>query len=188
MVEEEIGYKSLDIATDEQKESIEMIQDLDIGNYQKAELILIILGLKPATELLFYKNNKKPEESVKKLKETKQLHVLEKKIRSGDKKAIKSFAVAKSKEEAKKVLTNNADEDQEQYGRSMGYPETAVTAFLDGEDALLDEEHCPDMEGIIFDQIRLSKKHYKEEITLLKYWSDIVNKYAPKLYNELNNN
>lgn len=164
--------------------AIEEISKIEMGQGQLADAVLVTLGLKPSTELYIYKWNEDAGSIKAKLKNA-GLTVKEKKIREDEKgKLVARYIIALDEVVADKLMKVNSEEEPEQYGLLMGYPKTAVDAFM-GKRPLLSEEDYPDMNGIIF-TFRMSKDHYKEEFKVLQNWSEAMKEYVPELYRELN--
>jgi len=160
------------------------IEQIKIGKGQLADVILVILDLKPAMELDIFNWNDDPKEVKQKMEEA-GLIVEEKKIPERKKTKVSAvFAVSRSSSAISRLLDAEANNDHAEYGRLMGYPETAIEAFLDQSKLLPDKEY-PDMDGIIF-AFKLSKDHHDTEFAVLKKWSEAIKKYAPNLYLELN--
>ena len=164
-------------------DKIKTLEQIKMGHGQLAEAILVLLGLKPTTELAVYDWNENPKEARRKMEEA-GLIIKEKKIRSHEHENLTAkFVVTLDERLATELMNAEADEDHEKYGKLMGYPETAVKAFL-GETELLPDKDYLDMSGIIFD-FKMSKDHYKEEFETLSKWSEAIKKYAPSIYAEL---
>jgi len=75
-------------------------------------------------------------------------------------------------------------------GTLLGYPASAVKAYVEGEEKLLpvEAEKTTIPEQIInsgymvFLQFRLSKEHWEDELETVKKWSDEVKRFDPALY------
>ena len=179
-MEKEPRY-NLDIATAEQKEKIKEIATLRIGAGIKAELILVLLGVKNATELTVNTWNDPPEKVEGVLADSKLIF---KKItfNKENKNVLSSYTISLTQEKADKLAEVDGLEDHQAVGELYSFPQTAIDAFVNS--TKLELEDYPDMKGIIF-LFALSKDHWQEEVELLKYWSQLIEKYAPELFVEL---
>ncbi|MSU75307.1 MAG: hypothetical protein EXS55_02230 [Candidatus Magasanikbacteria bacterium] len=174
---------NLDIATDEQKESIQFLEQLKIGPAQKAELILVVLGLKPAAEVVIFPWNDLPEKVVATIEKTSLLVHEKPKNQASSGKVVATYAVARDAETLQQLLQTDPAKDHEAYGRLMGFPTSAVEAFLNKTTLKTDEDDL-ERRGIIFG-MKLSRDNTKEELRLLEYWSQLIKKYAPATYRSL---
>ncbi len=192
--------KTVDMSTDEKQDSgirekVDKILDMDINIIQKAELILIVLGLKPATEISLGNDEESlqdAEETLKqiglKCKEKIYPHLvnhIEEFIRN---KYLHSIVVARDEQTVEKLFALDAGsklQDQIEYGRLMGFPETAIKAFIENEcaDNTFMQKYLQD-NGLIF-CFRFSKENFLQEIETVKKWSEAIKFYAPNLYAEI---
>ena len=163
------------------RERIGKLAELKIGPAQKASLILVLLGLKPAAELYLYPRND-PKETVFGALGEAGLYCEEKNI-SGQKNVAAILAVSSDEKCLADLVKYNPDKDHEEYGRLMGYPRSAIMAFTEKQ-GLLDEKEYPDMSGIVFG-MKLSRDNWQAETGLLRRWSEAILKYAPDLYMKL---
>ena len=92
------------------------------------------------------------------------------------------FAVALDKETAEKLANLNPEIDHDEFGRMMGFPESAIEAF--GNSKTLAREKYPDIQGLIFKFI-LSENHWQEEVEVMRNWTKLIKDNAPELYREL---
>jgi hypothetical protein len=77
--------------------------------------------------------------------------------------------------------------DHHRFGQLMGFPETAIQAFLKGRQALLtsiEAEEKLGFEEIMF-AFRLSREHYEEEIEYLRKCNRCLLEQAPFLIDDL---
>lgn len=84
------------------------------------------------------------------------------------------------------VLANNYDSHA--VGIALGYPETAVDAFVNQHRALtIAPSQVPgiDPEVDMFAGFRLSADHYKEELETARRWAETVKAVSPRIYAEL---
>lgn len=178
---EKESHYNLDIATGEQKEKIKELEVLNIGAAKRAELILVLLGVKKATDVAVYAWNDPPEKVRNTLAGSK-LCITEVKRGGANKNLLAEYATALTQETADRLAITDPSSDHEEFGELMSYPQSAVDAFVDS--TTLARERYPDMEGIIF-KFSLSQDHWQEEVELMKYWSQLVKNYSPKTYAEL---
>lgn len=165
----------------EQRENIKKLEQLRIGPSQKASIILVLMELKPATELYLYEWNDE-KEKVEKTIQDAGLEIKPKNIHPDQKNVIAQFAIARDKTTADQLLSLDPRKDHKEYGRVMGYPKTAINAHFEGE--TLSRENYPEMKDIIFN-MKLSKEHWQKELEILKNWSNAIKEYAPNLYKQL---
>lgn len=174
------GVKSEQITDSELKEHIKEIENISAGPAQLASVILVLLGFKPAAQLVLSKRNDKPEK-VKKILNSAGLYTFETmKMTKG---ASADLAISRSKEIAEKLRYLSAAKNHEEYGTLMGYPQSAIDAFLRKEERL-DRDNYPSMKGIVVHFI-LSKDHWEEEMKVLKKRSQAIKKYAPSIFKKL---
>ena len=162
-----------------EKFNIEQIEKMDIGSLQKANMLLVYLGEKPATELELYTWNEKPESIVSKMQSLK-LFYKEKVIEN--KEMTRAYFIAKSEEIAELLSKTDPSKDHEQYGRLMGYPETAIQSYLKNNTTT---EDLP--EWIKKNPLApaLSKDNYLAEFKVFENWMNIIKEKSPTVYNEL---
>ena len=72
----------------------------------------------------------------------------------------------------------------------MGYPESAIKAFLEGTCLSIEAERelLGKYPEIVFNDFRLSRDNNKEELEIVKRWNNLVEKEAPNIYSELSPN
>ncbi|MBI2136166.1 hypothetical protein HYU06_03780 [Candidatus Woesearchaeota archaeon] len=87
-----------------------------------------------------------------------------------------------------RLLNAKSDRDHREYGRLMGYPETAIQAFLGETERLRDrpDEIDGSISPILW--MVLSKSNYQQELELLRKWSEALRTHAPNLDKEIRNN
>ena len=165
----------------EQKKRIQEIERMNLGGIQKAEMVLVSLGAKKATNVMVYDWNDSPED-VKLNLEKNGLRVAEVSREKSNENLRAEFAVAQDKETAEKLANLNPEIDHVEFGRMMGFPESAIEAF--GNSKTLAREKYPDMQGLIFKFI-LSEDHWQEEMEVMRNWTKLIEDNAPELYKEL---
>jgi len=165
----------------ENKNRIQEIERMNLGSIQKAEMVLVLLGAKKATDIMVYSWNDSPED-VRLNLEKNGLCVAEVLREKTNENLRAEFAVALDKEAAEKLANLNPEVDHTEFGRLMGFPETAIEAF--GNSKTLAREKYPDMKGLIFKFI-LSEDHWQEEMEVMRNWTELIRVNAPELYREL---
>lgn len=158
------------------KEAITSIESLNAGSEQRAQLILVRLGLKPATELALYSQNSSPEEAETLLVKTSLSYLKRESNRRP--KVTAEYTVSKDKELAKKLLNCNSSAE---YGALMGYPATAIEAFEKKE--IYRGPLPDDIKNSIFKMV-FSKDHFEDEFETVRKWNEALSKYAPELVQE----
>jgi len=155
------------------KERIALLENLKIGSSQKVDIMLVVLGFKPATELDIYKYND-DEEKIKNV--LKNIGLLaEKKDTLGQKNVLAKIAIVRDREILNSLLKISSKKDHEIYGRLMGYPESAIQAFLNKD--FYNERSVIFKDNIFF--FKLSKENWREEFKVLSKWNNAIKKYSP---------
>lgn len=171
---------NLDIANEEQKNGIKKIEALNIGVEEKVNLILVLLGVKKGADLVVYRWGDSP----KKIRETiineSKLKLTESQRERHGVNTVAVYEVALDQQVADRLACLDPSKDHKEFGELMGFPQTAVDAFKKREN-LLKQENYPDMSEIVVN-FKFSKDNWQEEIRVLKYWSQLIKKYAPDLY------
>ncbi len=153
------------------KELIKHILSIDIGAEQQAQMIMVLLELKPATDLCLYSWNSSPEKTEAELNKTGLLYV--KKENKKQYNTIAEYAISKDEQIIKKLLDCKSPTE---YGQLMGYPETAIQAF---EAKNTYKGPLPeDIERSIF-KMAFSSEHLEEEFETIREWNTALKKYAP---------
>jgi len=168
----------------EKKSKIKIVENLNIGSSCKAEIILILLGEKPATEYTLHPWNEDPTSFQEKL-ESIGLVVIKESIISDTNKPPKKidFYIAKDAKTATKLSTLNPAVDHEEFGALMGFPHSAIKAFLSGKRKDYPTENKI-RDGVVFG-MAMSKDNFEQELALLKHWSNLIKQYAPDTYKSL---
>lgn len=166
------------------KERIEAIRSLEIGSYPKAELVLIILGLKPATELDLAPWNDPPEKVEEALNAAGLAYqTIERSyddiVRVDD---WTTYLIAAKQQDVERLAKLDPRKDHQEYGRLMGFPETAIQGFVTGS-VLAGDEYPSDPNNII--HMTLSRDHWQEEVAHTRKLSDAIKTFAPEIYKEL---
>ena len=175
---------SFDRENAEYRRKIEILNAVRIGPEQKAQIILVVLGLKPAAELALYEDNDNVETIEAALRQAGLLFT--KKETDGpveSKRLFCEYAFANVASTLEQLSLIDSKSDHAAYGRLMGYPPSAIDAFIDKE-KLLPADEYPDMAGVIF-SFKLSKGGWQAELATLRQWSEAIKEFAPAVYQEL---
>ena len=135
------------------------------------------MGLKPASELEIFKNND-PKEKIEEALISAGLKIKEKPAK---KNVVARYAISLDDDIVDRLMLAEPNKDHEEYGRLMGYPETAIKAF--GTDEKISNDVLPD-EDIVF-SFTLSKNHKDEEMEVWRKWSRAIKENAPDLFKKL---
>ena len=88
-----------------------------------------------------------------------------------------------------KAAFDNIQESHSNAGNLLGYPETAVKAFLTQD--MLDWENHPTLTKDVSERNmrllghRLSKENWAEEVKYLESWGNFLKKISPSIYDEI---
>lgn len=157
------------------REKVKAIEAIHTGPEQKAQLVLLVLGIKPAAELSLYAKNSTPEETESLLQKAGLVYV--RKDADGGK-VVAQYAISNSIEMVEELLQSNSPSE---YGKLMGYPQTAIDAF-NTRDGRYDGPLPDDIYNSIFKLI-FSKDHFQEEFEVVRSWNKALMEYAPDLAN-----
>jgi len=171
----------------EKSEKVRNLEPLNI--IAKGEIILILAGLKPATVISIYGDKESAQSLAKKIEEL-GLIVIEKENSPKEKikKETYKFAVSLSREKAEQLLSlePSRDEDHKRFGLLMGFPPTAVDAFVEKSSILnLEEEKKLTEKLLPIFKFKFSTKNSKEELKVLEKWNSTIFKCAPWLIEDM---
>ncbi|MFZ4632465.1 MAG: hypothetical protein ACOYL8_04705 [Patescibacteria group bacterium] len=169
------------------KDKILKVETLKTGPQQKAELILVLLGEKPGIGLsLFVDKENEIDEDEEKIRSLNLKYKKVKQEKRG-KRYMAEFLISQSEDTLNELTESDPSKDHYRYGSLMGYPESAIKAFLEGTCLNIDDERelLSKYPEIVFNDFRLSRDHNKEELELVRRWNNLVEKEAPNIYNEL---
>ncbi len=172
------------------KEDIRRIERLNISNDSgKAQIILVLLGEQPAVDIWLYPQDDSSETVVSILKNA-GLFVEADQITKPMGWKINRLYIARTAETAHELLLiaplRGARIEHEKYAQLMGFPQTAIDAFV-GRSPLLSEEKDTKIfhdTSILFG-IKFSKSNWAEELQFLRKRSLLIKKYAPDLYEQM---
>jgi len=169
--------------------AIEKLNSLKIGDLDIAEILLVILGLKPATAIYIYSHNQDPKTAMAEIKSMPNIYA-----EFGNLKDLRGenlyLQAVINIAESPKLLSELwplspilREQDSEAYGRLMGYPDSAIQAFM-GWTNRLDE--LPDWEAKIDRYYPLgfamSADNYQQELSLMILWEEAIKQYLPEIY------
>ncbi len=168
-------------------EHITTIERIPAGVVPRAETILILLKEKPATEVDL--RTIIAAEVIAKLQKT-GLFVEE--LKNQDDEASGDFVrvgISWSKELLDELKQTHATKDHRRYGELMGYPSSAIDAFLgeNGSERLSIEEQEQLTKNLphLLTHFVFSKNNSQEELLTLKKWLASVVQNAPGLLDDL---
>jgi hypothetical protein len=189
------SYQEFNLS-EEEKLITESIESLPLGDFDKADLILILQGLKEATD--FRIPSEKYQTFCETLKKLNLEIAIDESQDEGDE--IVGVYVAKTKETAEKCRAAWSNFDDNELGRLSGYPKSAIEAYaqikkLTGSSGvvinMLDKlfiniselpETLKQEDFLAFVHFRLSRAHFSEELETVKHWAEIIQKQDPALY------
>lgn len=182
------GEEALDKNNPEQalREKIKHVVDLPFGVMNKAQIALILLDEKPALEFDLYNlSEAEIQDSIETLKNS---GLVAETAPSTSNPENKRIIVAKKVETIEELrnLSPDSEADHKRYGQLMGFPDTAIEAFLDETKQIDYEEQRKLLEGLphLFG-MRMSKEHAQEELATIIKWYKLILKYVPELFDEL---
>ncbi len=175
------------------EETIEEIKQLEcIDTRAKLELVLILLGEKPTSEMSVITDN--DEKTAKELKNTLigmnfECDLSSRTLEGVDNSVVHiwELKVARNSDDLQNLLTT---QDPKMFGRLYGFPDTATNEFLKeqaGEPARLLclgelPEQVQSSEYAPFCQFAFSQDHWREEIKTPQRWSEVAKQHAPELH------
>jgi len=198
------------IETQEEKEKreIEMIEKSPLFYQEKKDLVLSYLNEKPASWIDVserYKQTEKNEDEILNQLELKRDEIRKILDKTGfvyevEKFKIKertmynagyNFIIARNSEDLSRLKRGLKRGDTKEIGLSIGYPETAVEAFINKK--VLDYNKLPKEESkrLIkektskFLDFRLSKNNWQEELNLVRRQQKLIEKKFPNFYKQI---
>lgn len=161
-------------------EKIKLIESLNIGPYKAAELIWLIEGCRLATDLELYPWNSSKLELEKVLKFLNLSYEYADSLK--EQKAQHLFLIANNKKNLNLLKKAIKQSNHYEYGILMGYPETAVTAFTEGN--ILDSDSSSKVDDS-FVAFALSKDYWREEIEYKHLLEKKIEENSQKLFDQL---
>lgn len=173
------------------EKNIRIIESLDCRVGEKSDTILVLLGLKPATDFSLFVNDENPDSVKRKLKEAGLFFDDIAVPPFEDQKITAKLALAKEQHIASLVafLFRDKKRNRKELGIYMGYPETAVEAFIGLREKMEDEEDEKiskkyNIPGQIMSFV-FSKDNWQEEIKTLEKWVEALKLRAPEFYKKV---
>ncbi len=107
-------------------------------------------------------------------------------IEHSKKNGVMSYCVSRDPKLAEEAI-NTENMDEKRYAELMGFPATAIDAFVAGSDKLLSNKEQEKLLGFlnVFFPLRLSKEHYLEELEYLKKSYRLLLGQAPYLIGDV---
>ena len=171
------------------KQKISVIEKIPTGVAPRGETVLVLLGEKPAVEM-YIPDKDNAVKVVDDLRSIGLFAEISEKPREGMDPDSADILVASSQEVLEELKQTLSYENHERYGQLMGYPQTAIDAFIgkDGATRLSGEEQkilldvLPDILGGTF---VFSKEHSKEELAVVKRRIKLLAQKVPELFYDL---
>ncbi|MCX6756626.1 MAG: hypothetical protein NTW35_00525 [Candidatus Nomurabacteria bacterium] len=177
--------------TEESKleKNIRIIESLDCNLKAKANMVLVLLGLKPATDVFFLGNNEDLKPFKSKIKETGLSFDVTGSLLLDNNRVKEDLVISKKQEIASLVafLFKTPNLNRRELGVYMGYPETAINAFVGLKEKHQDSRKVFQDKGIS-DSVAsfiLSKDNWQEEIKTAEKWVEGLTLKAPELYKKV---
>jgi len=183
------GINQIQSEEDIIKQKISIIENIPTGVAPRGEAILVLLGEKPAVEM-YIPNKENASKIVEDLRSVGLFAEISEKPKEVGYENTAELLVASSQEILDELKMTHAHEHHERYGQLMGYPQTAIDAFIGKEGArrLSREEQkklldiMPDILGGTF---VFSEEHSEEELAVVKRRIKILAQKAPELFYDL---
>lgn len=171
------------------RQKISVVENIPAGVAPRGEVILVLLGEKPAVEMYIADKNNAPK-AVEGLRSIGLFAEISEKPREYHDLNSADILVAGSQELLDELKHTHSYEHHERYGQLMGYPQSAVDAFLgkEGTEKLSADEQkklldiFPDILGGTF---VFSKEHAEEEFLVAKRKIKLLAQKAPELFYDL---
>mgnify|MGYP001545680410 FL=1 len=148
--------------------------------------MLVLAGLKPATDVVLEQHDSSPEEPERLLSQAGlQYARVDRKLLAEDPQIAAYYAVANDPAFARELaeilsFAEKTPAQHQRFGQLMGYPQTAINAFAANQ-TLDDETTLPqDIVSSPF-YFKLSSAHAPEEMARIREWDDALRRYAPDL-------
>lgn len=171
------------------EKNIRIIESLDCNLKAKANMVLVLLGLKPATNIFFLGDDENVESFKSKIKETSLFFDVIEKLPLDNKRVKEDLVIAKKQEIASLVafLFKDPSLNRRELGVYMGYPKTAIDAYVGMEERHQDYKKVFEERGISGTAIAyvLSRDHWQEEIKVAEKWVEALKLKAPEIYKQI---
>lgn len=187
-----VATNEVGIPSKELREKAAILESIDCGGVPKAELILVLSGLKSATDLRLYKWNENPDSAKKKITDSGLVYKEVDKTLIQNPNLTCSLGVARQMADATRVvelLSAMSSDGGEEFGRLMGFPQTAIEAYAKKRERFDDgSNNNPFVERGLPFRFRLSKDNWENEIQVAEEWTAKIKEIAPNVYQELISN
>lgn len=172
------------------REDIARIEQLKIGDdgLQRAQIILVLLGEQPAVDIFLYPENTSPEEVIPVLEQAGLYVRRQEDVNQRGWRATVLFISRTPKLADDLMLAHPSGQwrtEHEAYARLMGFPQTAIDAFLGRIPRLPEEERSATYTVDLIMNFIHSKDHWEEELEFLRKRTELIKQYAPNLYAEI---
>lgn len=172
------------------KEKIKLVESIDCGLDPKIGIILILLGFKKGTDLDLFTWNENLDSVKSKIKRAGLFcdDIETPPFPNEERTAKMTIGISQEVASRLSFLFRNVQKNHEEIGRILGYPETAVEAFVgkrkdfgDDQFNFLREKGIPQS----FIGFALSREFYVEEIKVMKSWVEAIKINSPDIYKKM---
>jgi len=175
----------------EVRQKIELIKGLSLDEFDKANLILTLLNVKPSSHVDFHRGRvSEPtgfEEILKKCGLYFEREVEYRRYHPDVIDHTADYFISSDFKKAQELHEAwNADNDIVA-GIALGFPKTAVLAYAKERNKLLTMEETDFLKKKFKINIpfRVTKDNWREEIKVAEDWARALKQYAPRVYNEI---
>ncbi len=161
----------------------DIICAMNIGAGMKAKLALILTGNKPLSYVKVYKCNDSPELVKQELRRA-GFYFMEVSREEGNSQHVCTLSVSVRQELVPLLKTASENWNEREIGQLLGFPSTAVNAYVNKKGLLLGRDYPVDMKNnpLVF---KFSKDAQVVEIDKVRDWMEVLKAYTPSLYDEL---
>lgn len=164
-------------------DKIKVIRRIALDPRDLAEIILVLIGLKPGGDFDVHVYDESPRKIKKKLESIGLIvkeEPEEEPVQPYRRTVKARFVIGLNEDVVNQNLglKRNMENFDEKYGRLMGYPETAIQAFVKKETRPILQDG--DLENKNF-WFKPSSSHYEEDMQVARQWSSAIEQYAPEL-------
>mgnify|MGYP001590292720 CR=1 FL=1 len=149
-------------------------EGLRVGAQVEGELALVVLGLKPGTQINVGDAEKAKDVSKILVKAGLMPETIE---RDGQVVVVST----KSKDKLDELKVLSPSKDHEEFGRMMGYPESAIKAFANKDLLLPDDQQKELTKDLPFFSFKISRDNFQRELKVIEQWNRAILKYSPDL-------
>lgn len=103
--------------------------------------------------------------------------------------AVRTVYMARTEEELNRLIDASAKNDRLAIGRALGYPETSIQAFVNGNNIKFPISLISDADPALgsFNFFALSSDNYEAELTVAARWAKAVRQASPAIYDAATN-